>query len=187
MSRSDDPGAAAPAGLQERRRRRAGLIAGIAITLVAIGVAVAFALPEGHAPGALVREVAELHELPREELPPDPLPDADAPGDTFSDIPARAGWAPLRARPDRVLGRATTTTGWGRGGRLIGHTLLPGPPAPPPSDARRTGRRGVLLHSFDVGPRTVVSWRQDGGTAVISAIGVPRSELYDLAGGPATP
>jgi hypothetical protein len=42
----------------------------------------------------------------------------------------------------------------------------------------------VLLYSFDAGPRTAVTWTEDGGTTVISAIGVGRGELYDLAGGP---
>jgi hypothetical protein len=91
---------------------------------------------------------------------------------------------PVGARTDRIDGRDAPTVFWGRGGRLIAHTLLPGTPVLPPADARRTGRRGVLLHSFDAGARTVVTWLQDGRTAVASGIAVPRAELYDLAGGP---
>ena len=65
----------------------------------------------------------------------------------------------------------------------MAHTVLPGD-APPPDGARRTGRRGVLLYSFDSGPRTAVTWTENGRTSVISAIAVDRGELYDLAGGP---
>jgi hypothetical protein len=131
-----------------------------------------------------VGEVAAIQGLTSQELAPTRLPDDGAPRDSFGDFAARAGWLPVGARRDRIDGRETLTVFWGREGRLIGYTLLPGPPASPPADARRTGRGGVLLHSFEAGPRTVVTWDQDGRTAVISAIGVPRQELYDLAGGP---
>lgn len=183
MARSDDPGAPGPRTAPDRASR-IGLVAGIAITAVAIAVAIAFALPSGEERGRVVREVAALHELQPEELPPAVLPDAAAPLDAFSDFAARAGWTPVGARQDRVDGREAETVLWGRGGRLIAYTLLTGEPALPPEDARRTGRRGVLLYSFDVGVRTVVTWLQDGRTAVVSAIAVPRAELYDLAGGP---
>jgi len=184
MARPDDPaGPGGPVTVPDRPSR-IGLVAGIAIIVVAIAVAVAFALPSGEEPGRLVMKVVAVHELASEEMAPVELPDDSAPRDSFSDFAARAGWLPVGARTDRIDGREAQTVFWGRGGRLVAYTLLPGEPALPPEDARRTGRRGVLLHSFDVGARTVVTWRQDGGTAVISAIGVPRAELYDLAGGP---
>jgi hypothetical protein len=186
MTRPDDPGPTGPVTVPDRPSR-IGLVAGIAITVVAIAVAIAFALPSDDERGRLVGEVAAVHELQPQDLPPASLPDASAPRDSFSDFAARAGWLPVGARTDRVGGREALTVYWGRAGRLVAYTLLPGEPALPPEDARRTGRRGVLLYSFDAGARTVVTWLQDGRTAVVSAIGVPRGELYDLAGGPPRP
>jgi len=183
MARPDDPGATGPVTVPDRPNR-IGLVAGIAIIVVAIGVAIAFALPSGEEPGRVLGEVVAVHELPSEGPAPAEPPDEAAPRESFGAYATRAGWLPVGARRDRIDGREALTVFWGREGRLVASTLLPGPPAPPPPDARRTGRGGVLLHSFDAGARTVVTWERDGRTAVISAIGVPRGELYDLAGGP---
>ncbi len=181
MPRPDDP-PAAPAALPHRRRR-VGLVAGIAITLVAIGVAVAFGLSDDGQAGRAVAAVVAAQDGEAEAPAPAVPPDASG-GEGFDDFAARAGWAPVGMRSDDVEGRATTTVFWGREGRRVAHTVVPGDPVEPPDGARRTGRRGVLLHSFDAGPRTVVTWTEGGHTTVISAIGVGRGELYDLAGGP---
>lgn len=181
MARPDDP-LAAPAAIPDRRRR-IGLVGGIAVTLVAVAVAVAFGLSGDGDEGRLaIAVVASQDGKVEDSAPPDP-PDA-AEGAGFADLAARAGWTPIGARSDRLDGLGVTTVFWGLAGRRVAHTVLPGDPIPPPDGARRTGRRGVLLHSFDVGPRTAVTWTEDGRTSVISAIGVTRAELYDLAGGP---
>jgi hypothetical protein len=180
MRRPDDP-PQAPVAIPDRRRR-IGLVAGIAIIATAIGVAVAFGLSGGDEAGRLVTAVLTAQDEEVDEPPPAVPPDAAGPGG-FADSASRAGWAPVGARADTVDGVAVTTVFWGRAGRRVAHTVLPGE-APPPSGARRTGRRGVLLYSFDSGPRTAVTWTERGRTSVISAIGVGRGELYDLAGGP---
>ncbi len=184
MPRPDDP-PAAPAAIPDRRRR-VGLVAGIAIILVAIGVAVAFGLSDGGEAGRTVTAVVAAQDG-EVEAPAPAVPADAAEGDGFDDFAARAGWAPVGARSDDVEGLAITTVFWGREGRRVAHTVVPGDPVVPPDGARRTGRRGVLLHSFDAGPRTAVTWTEDGRTTVISAIGVGRGELYDLAGGPPRP
>ena len=137
---------------------------GLAIAAVAVGCAVAFALSGGPEAGRAVREAVILH--------------AEGPNQL-----ARAGWVPTGAREDRVAGRPAATVFWERGGRRLAYTSIAGA-LPPPADARRTGRRGVLLRSVDVEERVVVTWVEDGRTVVISAVAVPRAELYDLAGGP---
>ena len=99
---------------------------------------------------------------------------------------ARRDWVPIGARTDRLEGRDTPPSSGS------------GPAAGSPtrrSRAIRCGRpgdaaagpaaRGVLLRSFDVGGRTAVTWNENGHTAVISAIGISRAALYNLAGGPA--
>jgi hypothetical protein len=184
MRRPDDPmpGPARPAAAPDRRRR-VGLLAGLAITIVAIGVAVAFGVSGDGAPGRLVSAVAVAHGEGAEAPPPADPPQA-AEGEGFADFAAAAGWTPAGSRSDGIEGVGVATVFWDRSGRRVAHTVLPGDPAAPPDGARRTGRRGVLLHSFDAGPRTVVTWTQDGRTSVISATDVGRAELYDLAGGP---
>jgi hypothetical protein len=184
MARPDDPSAApARPGAPPSRRRRAGLVAGVAIIAVAVAVAVAFGLSGGDDAGRLVAGVAAAQAGESEAPPPAEPPDA-ARGEGFPEFAARAGWAPTGARQDRVRGVAVTTVFWGREGRRVAHTVLPGGSSDPPAGAGRTGRRGLLLHSFETGPRTAVTWTEDGRTSVISGIGVSRAELYDLAGGP---
>lgn len=184
MPRPDDP-LAAPAGPATipDRRRLIGLAAGIALTLVAIGVAVAFGLSGDDDPGRIVTAVTVAQDGEGED--PAPAPPSDAAGGAgFAAFAAAGGWTPLNSRTDEVDGRAVTTVFWGRGGRLVAHAVLPDGPVPPPQEARRTGRRGVLLYSFDAGPRTAVTWTENDRTSVISSIGVGRAGLYDLAGGP---
>jgi hypothetical protein len=179
MARSDDP-PAAPAAIPDRRVR-IGLVAGIAITAVAIAVAVAFGISREGDPGRVVAAVAAAQDGEIEGPPP---ADPGSGGGGFPAFATAAGWAPVGARSDAVAGRTVTTVFWGRQGRRVAESALPGDPASPPPGARRTGRRGVLLYSFDAGPRTAVTWTVGGRSYVISAIGVPRHDLYELAGGP---
>jgi hypothetical protein len=183
MPRPDDPGSGGGSASDADRSSRIGLFAGLAVILVAIGVAVAFALPEGTDSARVVTEVVRLQAL-GEEGPPATLPDAGAEGVTFSRLAAGAGWRVVGSREDRVDGRDAATAIWERAGRRVGQTVLAGAPLGPPEGARRTGRRGILLYSLDVDGRTAVTWTEDGRTAVISSLGVSRAELYDLAGGP---
>jgi hypothetical protein len=183
MRRPDDP-LDAPVAVPDRRRR-IGLVAGIAIIVTAIGVAVAFGLSGDDEAGRLVTAVLVVQDEEVDGPPPAVPPDAAGAGG-FAEMAARAGWAPVGAREDTVDGVAVTTVFWGRAGRRIAHTVLPGT-APPPEGAGRTGRRAVLCSSFDAGPRVAVTWTERGRTSVISAIGVGRGELYDLAGGPPPP
>ncbi len=183
MPRPDDPGSGDVPVPEADASRRIGLFAGLAVILVAIGVAVAFGLPEGTDSARVVTEVVRLQEL-GEEAPPATLPDAGAQGLAFSDLAAAAGWVVVGSREDRVDGRDAATAIWERAGRRVGQTVLAGRPLGPPEGARRTGRRGILLYSLDVDGRTAVTWTEDGRTAVISSLGVSRAELYDLAGGP---
>lgn len=164
------------------RRARAGLLAGVAVTAVAVAVAVWFGVSRADDPGKIVTEVVALHDLGADGPAPASLP-ATGPRDGFADYAARAHWTPSGTRQDRVEGRLVSTVFWDRAGRRIAYSSVSGDPVTAPGDARRTGRRGVLLRSFDVGGRTAVTWDENGHTAVISAIGISRAALYNLAGG----
>ncbi len=177
MPRPDDPDRPA-----SERASRAGLVAGILVTLVALVVAVAFGLSRADDPGEVVLGVVARHDRGSDRPPPSPIPDP-GPRDGFSDFAARAGWVPSGAREDSLEGRTISTVFWDRAGRRVAYSMVSGDPVDAPDDARRTGRRGVLLRSFDVAGRRVVTWNENGHTAVISAVGISRAALYNLSGG----
>ena len=176
MPRPDDPAPSAA------RRARTGLLAGLVVTLAAVVVAVIFGLSRADDPGKVVTEVVALHDKGADGPPPSPIPDPGA-RDGFADFATRAHWVPSGSREDRVEGRRVLTIFWDRAGRRVAYSSVSGDPVTAPGDARRIGRRGVLLRSFDVGGRTAVTWDENGHTAVISAIGISRAALYNLAGG----
>ena len=51
-----------------------------------------------------------------------------------------------------------------------------------PGEARDTTREGTVLWAYSSDGRDIVTWRRRGHTCVLSAKGVPRDELLDLAG-----
>jgi hypothetical protein len=184
MPATDDPGAATE-HVTTPRRRRIGTVLGAAITLVALGVAVAFGLSRSDDPGRVAVAVVELHDQGPTSAAPPLLPDEGvSPG--FSTYAEAAGWRPVGSRRDALEGRTVETAFWERAGKRIAHSVVSGDPVGAPADVRRTGRRGVLLRSFDRVGRTAVIWDEGGHTAVISAIGISRAALYALAGGPRT-
>lgn len=183
MTAPDDPSAppAPPAAAPPSEPSgRVGPAVGMGITVLAIGVAIAFGASRGDDPGRIVQEVAALHDRAAQTGPP-----ATPVGPKgFTTRAAASGWLPTGARADLLEGRATATVFWERGGRRIAYTRIAGSPVDVPDDARRTGRRGILLRALDVDGRAVVVWEEGGGTSVISAIGIARGALYDLAAGP---
>ena len=165
-------------------RARVGTALGIAITVVAIVLAVSFGVERGDDDARIVTEVVELHELPPEGPPPATGTPA---GLGFAAAAEAAGWVPIGTREDRLEGRDTRTTYWQKAGSLVAHTTVSGAPVAIPETGRRTGRRGVLLRSFDEDGRTAVAWNENDHTVVISGIRISRASLYNLAGGPARP
>jgi hypothetical protein len=176
----DDPAPSAA------RRARIGLWAGVAVTALAVAVAVLFGVSRADDPGKVVTEVVALHDRGADAPAPSPIPDT-GPRPGFADNAAAAGWVPSGARQDRIEGRLVRTIFWDRAGRRIAYSSVSGDPVSAPGDARRQGRRGILLRSFDLGGRTAVTWEENGHTAVISAVGISRAALYNLAGGRAAP
>ena len=182
MPATDDPGAATE-HVTSPGRRRVGAVLGVAVTLTALVVAVAFGLQRDDDPGRLATAVVALHDQGPTSGPPGTVPDVGvSPG--FSAYASRAGWRLTGSRTDALEGRTVRTAFWERAGKRIAHSVVSGAPVGAPADVRRTGRRGVLLRSFDRLGRTAVIWDEGGHTAVISAIGISVPALYALAGGP---
>lgn len=173
MAAPDDPSAPPP---PRDRRHAVGTVVGLAVTAVAVIAAVAFGISRADDPGRVVVQVVAAQERPARERP------GAGPG-AFARRAQAQGWLATGARVDAIEGRRVVTVVWERAGRRIAHSTVTGAPVDAPADARRTGRRGVLLRSFDAGGRTAVAWTAGGHTEVISAVGVSRAALYDLAGG----
>ena len=95
------------------------------------------------------------------------------------DAGRRADGHGRRAHRRRRSSGAARAAGWP-------HTVLPGDAAARPTARAARAAAGCCSTASTSGPRTAVTWTEDGRTSVISAIAVPRGELYDLAGGPPT-
>jgi hypothetical protein len=173
---------AAPAA----RRRRVGFAAGLAVAAAAAALAVVFLLPSDVPGGTVIAEAAELQALPPEEPPPAPasltLLDLQQEGVPFPNYRPKFSWRATGVRHDRVRGRDSRTVFYNRAGHRIGYSILSGPLLEPPKDRRTVVIEGTRLYSFDKGQRTVVTWARQGRTCVMSGVGVPRRELYKLAG-----
>lgn len=186
-----------------------GLAVGLAIVLVAIAAALLFALDGDDEADRTLADVAELHLLDPTDPPPGPgrRPGIGAPPPFAGPAPSRpprggspegrgarptgvtarildAGWRPVGLRSDEVDGYAVETVIYRRGGDRLGHSLVVGEPDPP-EGARRLGRSGTLLRSFEQGGIMAVAWGTDGVSEVVAGVGRPRGALYDLAAGPA--
>jgi anti-sigma factor RsiW len=99
----------------------------------------------------------------------------------FPNYAEKFGWQAEGTRADEFDGRDTRTVLYDRDGSRIAYTIVAGEALDWPEDAARTTREGVDLASFTEGGRTVVTWRRDGRTCVLSGEGVPRDQLLELA------
>jgi hypothetical protein len=98
----------------------------------------------------------------------------------FPNFEGKFGWRATGVRSDRIGGRATGTVFYDRGGTRLAYTIVGGDAlGDPPGTA--TDRGGVRLRSFTRAGRTVVTWRRQGHTCVLSATGVSRATLLELA------
>jgi hypothetical protein len=182
ITRRDDPNEGAPT--DERRRARAGAIAGACIIVVAIMAAVAFAWPEGVDARRIVDETVAAQaevDAPRRAT----LRERAVPATAFSQRASAAGWRPVAIWDQEVHGRDAVAVVWEKAGHRVVHTQLSGAPVGPPEGFGRTGRAGVLLYGAEGELRNVVTWTEQERTAVLSGADLSVADLYDLAGGPA--
>jgi hypothetical protein len=99
----------------------------------------------------------------------------------FPNFEGKFGWEATGVRTDEIGGRQTKTVFYRHEGRRIAYTIVEGEALPWPEDAAETTRDGVEMQTFKDGDRTVVTWRRDGRTCVLSATNVPTDELLTLA------
>jgi hypothetical protein len=178
---------------RERHRRRAPSHRGVRYGLVLAGsvaavvVVLALALPAGTPGAPSISEAAALAQRGPEA--PGPGPDPRFPGtrltQTVQDVyfpnwAARLGWHAVGERRDRLGGRVAVTVYYAKGDRQVAYTILGKPVLPAPRAAiRQLG--GFELRTFIARGRTIVTWRREGHTCVISASGVSDRVLQRLA------
>ena len=98
----------------------------------------------------------------------------------FPNFEAKFGWEAKGTRTDELDGRDTRTVFYRREGRETAYTIVAGDALPWP-EGKRHDIDGVKLRSFKDGDRTVVTWRRDGRTCVLSARDVSEESLLELA------
>jgi hypothetical protein len=190
--------ARAPLSLRERiagdrrrlapraRRRRLGLLGGLAGALAATALALVLTLPGGTPGAPTVVQAAGLSALPPTTAPP-PRSDGSKLLVTAIDGVAypywgdKFAWETSGARRDRLHGREAETVFYDRNGSRIGYTIVAGAALKTPAGARTTVLNGVTLHSFTHDGRTVVTWLRSGHSCVLAAADVPLRVLLGLA------
>jgi hypothetical protein len=188
----------APHGLRERieaqrpsrpvrARRRTLYVGGLAAALAAVVLALVLVLPSGTPGGPSVSEAAALGLLAPDA--PAPVANPAAPrlqlGESVGDIyfPNWAhefGWKASGVRTDEIRGRTAVTVYYDWHGKRIAYTIV-GAPALATPRARVSRRNGTVFRTLRIGERTVVTWRRDDHTCVLSAKDVPADELRMLA------
>ncbi len=161
-----------------------GLGAGLGVTVLAIGLAVAFGAGLESPVETAVHVVTAQSQPPQAGAPPTTAggrPLAGAFGVPFPDLAPRLGWRPVARRMDVVDGRRVSTLQYGRQGRRLSYSIVDGPPLPPPPGAVRVPLRGATAVQFESGGRVAVMRARGGHSVVVSAAGVPRVALVRAA------
>ncbi|MGI8802714.1 MAG: hypothetical protein ACR2KV_11165 [Solirubrobacteraceae bacterium] len=91
------------------------------------------------------------------------------------------GWQSSGVRTDRVAGRTTMTVYYANAGRAVDYTIVGGSPLREPAAASAQISHGTRFLGLSAGGRTIVTWRRDGHTCVVSATGVPLPTLLRLS------
>jgi hypothetical protein len=167
--------------------RKRPLVAALGIaTAAAAALVVLLVLPGGGPEAPSVAQAAALAARGPTGGPPPryddaPLLDREIGGIRFPRWQGRFGWHASGVRDDRLRGRAAATVYYTRGGSRVDYTIVGGSALSLPGRAEHARRGDIELRSFKLGDRTVVTWRRKGHTCVLSATGVPRAAMVELA------
>ena len=168
---------------RKRRRRGWGWLpsAGLAVAAVA-AVAIVIAFSGGPATtevlAAAVRPAVAAVQLDpgQPRLLQDQVDDV-----RFPNYEGKFGWEAVGTRTDEIGGRKTRTVFYRKEGRRIAYTIVAGDQLAWPPGSDKAEREGTKLRTFKDGDRTVVTWRRNGQTCILSATDVPRDQLLELA------
>jgi hypothetical protein len=170
-----------------RARRRFGYAGAMVGALAAVALALALVLPGGTPGSPSVSDAAALAVKGANQ--PAPMPDPNEPRGTigngiqdvyFPDWNRHFHAVAVGQRTDGLGGRPAITVYYRFRGKMVAYTIV-GTPALSQPDASVTQKNGVQLRTLKSDGRTVVTWRRDGHTCVISGPGVSASDLQRLA------
>ena len=169
-----------------RTRRRVGYGGALAGALAAVVLALVLILPAGSPGAPSVSQAAGLAVLGAQVGPPTVDSITPVKLDTRIEDLYFPNWtrqfhSPATGqRADKINGRQAVTVFYNWRGKEIAYTIVGTPVLAAPS-AQTTTLHGIELRNFIQGGRTVVTWRHDGHTCVLSASGVPLAALQHLA------
>jgi hypothetical protein len=170
-----------------RARRRVGYAGALVGALAAVALALALILPGGTPGSPSVSDAAALAVKGANQ--PAPVPDPNEPSGTIGDgiqdvyFPDWNGHfhaVAVGQRTDGLGGRPATTVYYRYKGKMVAYTIV-GVPALSQPKASVTQKNGVQLRTLKIDGRTVVTWRRDGHTCVISGPGLSATDLQRLA------
>jgi hypothetical protein len=158
----------------------------LAAALCAAALLVALALHGGSPGSPSVSQAAAL--ALRGPARPAPSPDSSdwtrlrrrVEGMYFPNWSVGLGWRAVGQRADRLAGRPAVTVYYGLREERVAYTIVGVPALAQPAGAI-TNLSGIWLRTLALNGRTVVTWRRDGHTCVLSAVGVPALTLRTLA------
>jgi hypothetical protein len=170
-----------------RSRRRFGYAGALAGALAAVALALALILPGGTPGSPSVSLAAALANKGATQPAPTPNPQApqDRLGNAIQDV-YFPNWSrtfhavATGQRIDTIGGRTAVTVYYRVNGKMVAYTIV-GEPAlsAPTADVSRLNK--VELRTLKVNGHTVVTWRRDDHTCVISGPGVSTHLLQHLA------
>lgn len=173
-----------PAALARRRFGYAGALVG---AVAAAALALALILPGGTPGAPSVSDAAALASKGANQ--PAPMPNPGEPKGSIGDG-IQAVYFPnwqrqfnavaVGQRTDGLGGRPAVTVYYRWQGKLVAYTIV-GLPALSQPNATITQKNGVELRTLTLHGRTVVTWRRDGHTCVISGPGLSAPDLQRLA------
>src|SRR5829696_576874 len=168
-----------------RRRRRAGWgwlpSAGLAVAALA-AVAIVVAFSGGPATAEVLAAATRAPAAAAQLDPGQPRLLRDRVEDVrFPNYEGKSGWEAEGTRTDEIGGRDTQTVFYRREGRRVAYTIVAGDQLAWPPGADRAEVEGTPMRVFTEDGRTVVTWRRNGRTCVLSATNVPRDQLLELA------
>jgi hypothetical protein len=170
-----DPVHDAPSG--DPRRARWGRAFGAIVIAAAVACAVAFAMTAGVPDSVVVAHVAAAQDLaPTRPAPPE---GGEVAGMRAPD-PEAFRWSPSGSRVDVIGSHTVATTFYERGGRVLALSILSGGSVREPGHVVASPG-GVPIHEVSLAGRTILSWRRDRHTIVLSSIAVPEAWLVALA------
>ena len=190
--------APAPAGLRERlaadrasRPARTGWRTGYAVALgtavAAAAVTLGLTLPGGGPGSPSVAQAASLAARGPAQAAPGPNPtdpgvklNRDVQEIYFPNWSRTFGWSAVGQRTDNLGRRQAVTVYYGRGQAQVAYTIVAAGALAEPSGPA-ISLNGYRLHTWSSGGRTIVTWRRDDHTCVLSGVGVPATVLHRLA------